>query len=118
MDKLLLFLNPGLEIGKIESNGQSLSFSRDYQVIVIDHPLAPGEEIELEVEYEGRIDEDIYQVNIPDDEFFSPAARYSSQKENYGRRRDFVSSGFTLLVPEVMWYPMTVPPVELQASKD
>ena len=38
MDKLLLFLNPGLEIGKIESNGQSLSFSRDYQVIVIDHP--------------------------------------------------------------------------------
>ena len=90
MDKLLLFLNPGLEIGKIESNGQSLSFSRDYQVIVIDHPLAPGEEIELEVEYEGRIDEDIYQVNIPDDEFFSPAARYS-QKENYGRRRAFVS---------------------------
>ncbi len=117
MDKLLLFLNPGLEIGKIESNGQILSFSRDYQVIVIDHPLAPGEEIELEVEYEGRIDEDIYQVNIPDDEFFSPAARYS-QKENYGRRRAFVSSGFTLLVPEVMWYPMTVPPVELQASKE
>lgn len=44
--------------------------------------IPPGEEIELEVEYEGRIDEDIYQVNIPDDEFFSPAARYS-QKENY-----------------------------------
>ena len=43
--------------------------------------IPPGEEIELEVEYEGRIDEDIYLVNIPDDEFFSPAARYS-QKEN------------------------------------
>ena len=117
MDKLLLFLNPGLEIGKIESNGQNLSFNRDYQVIVINHSLAPGEEIELEVEYEGNIDEDIYQVNIPDDEFFSPTVRYS-QKENYGRRRAFLSSEFTLLVPEVMWYPMTVPPVELQASKE
>lgn len=117
MDKFLLFLNPGLEIGKIESNGQNLSFSRDYQVIVIDHSLAPGEKIELEVEYEGSIDEDIYQVNIPNSEFFSPAARYS-QKEDYGRRRAFVSSDFTLLVPEVMWYPMTVPPVELQASKE
>ena len=50
MDKLLLFLNPGLEIGKIESNGQNLPFSRDYQVILIDHPLAPGGDIELEIE--------------------------------------------------------------------
>lgn len=117
MDKLLLFLNPGLEIGKIESNGQNLPFSRDYQVILIDHPLAPGGDIELEIEYEGGIDEDIYQVNIPDNEFFSPIAPYA-QKENYGRRKAFVSSGFTLLVPEVMWYPMTVPPVELQAAKE
>lgn len=86
-------------------------------MILIDHPLAPGGDIELEIEYEGGIDEDIYQVNIPDNEFFSPIAPYA-QKENYGRRKAFVSSGFTLLVPEVMWYPMTVPPVELQAAKE
>ncbi|MCQ4872352.1 golvesin C-terminal-like domain-containing protein [Butyricimonas paravirosa] len=117
MDQLLLFLNPGLKINKLESNGQNLPFHRDHQVIVIKRPVAPGENIELEIEYEGYIDEDIYQVNIPDDDFFAPVI-YTSYHENYGKRSAFVSDEFTLLVPEVIWYPTAVFPVELQASKE
>lgn len=117
MDRLLLFLNPGLKINKIESKGQKLPFQRDHQVIVIERPLAPSENIELEIQYEGNIDEDIYQVNIPDEDFFAPVV-YASYHENYGKRTAFVSGKFTLLVPEVMWYPSAVPPVELQASKE
>ncbi|WP_294142371.1 hypothetical protein [uncultured Sanguibacteroides sp.] len=117
IDQLLLFLNPGLKINKIESGGQNLSFHRDHQVIVIERPLAPGENIEIETKYEGNIDEDIYQVNIPDNKFFSPLT-WASPRENYGKRTAFVSNKYTLLIPQVMWYPTAVAPVELQASKE
>ncbi len=117
MEQLLLFLNPGLKIDKIESGGQNLPFHRDRQVIVIERPLAPGENIEIEMEYGGTIDEDIYQINIPDNKFFS-TVRYRFDYENYGRRTAFVSDKYTLLIPQVMWYPTAVPPVELQASKE
>jgi len=116
IDQLLLFLNPGLKINKIESNGQDLPFRRDHQVVVIEHSLIPNEKTELKIEYEGNIDEDIYQVNIPDDEYFSPIP-YSCE-ENYGKRPAFVSSKFTFLRPEVMWYPAAVPSLELQASRE
>ncbi|WP_294140452.1 hypothetical protein [uncultured Sanguibacteroides sp.] len=116
MEQLLLFLNPGLKIDKIESGGQNLPFHRDQQVIVIERSLAPGENIEIEITYGGTIDEDIYQVNIPDNKFFSP---HNWRKgENYGKRTAFVSDKYTLLLPQLMWYPTAVPPVELQASKE
>lgn len=117
MDQLLLFLNPGLKINKLESNGQNLPFHRDHQVIVIERPMASRENIELEIEYEGCIDEDIYQVNIPDDDFFAPVT-YTSYHENYGKRSAFVSDKYTLLIPEVIWYPTAIFPVGLQASKE
>jgi len=117
IDQVLLFLNPGLEINKMESNGQSVPFHRNYQVVVIERSLVPGENIELEIEYEGGIDEDIYQINIADEDYFAPVV-YTSFHENYGKRSAFVSGEFTLLVPEVMWYPMAVPPMELQSSKE
>ncbi|MFR5660155.1 MAG: hypothetical protein ACLUDU_20140, partial [Butyricimonas faecihominis] len=69
--------------------------------------MASGENIELEIEYEGCIDENIYQINIPDDDFFAPVT-YTSYHENYGKRSAFVSDKFTLLVPEVIWYPTAV----------
>ena len=107
MEQLLLFLNPGLKIDKIESGGQNLPFHRDRQVIVIERPLAPGENIEIEMEYGGTIDEDIYQINIPDNKFFS-TVRYRFDYENYGRHTAFVSDKYTLLIPQVMWYPTAV----------
>lgn len=117
MDQFLLFLNPGLKINKIESDGQNVPFRREHQIIIIERPLVPGETIELTIDYEGGIDEDVYQINVSDENFFSFDIPYSYH-ENYGKRRAFVSDGFTLLVPEVMWYPTTVPPVEFQASKE
>lgn len=117
MDQFPLFLNPGLVVNKIESDGQTVPFHRDRQVIVIERPLSPEENIDLKIEYEGKIDEDIYQVNIPDEDYFAPVT-FTSYNENYGKRSAFLSSDFTLLIPEVIWYPMAVAPVELQASKE
>lgn len=115
-DQLLLFLNPGLKINKIESDGQALPFHKDHQAILIERSLAPGEKVKLAIEYEGNIDEDIYQINIPDEEFFS--FNPYPDGENYGYHPAFVSAQFTSLRPEVMWYPMAVSPVKLQVSKE
>lgn len=117
MERFLLFLNPGLRINKVESNGQNIPWHREHQVVVIERPLEPGERAEVTMEYAGGIDEEVYQVNLPDEEFFSPVS-YTMHIENLGRRLAFVSGDFTLLVPEVMWYPMAVPPVGLMASRE
>ena len=117
MDQLLLFLNPGLKINKIESNGQDLPFYRDYLAVVIKRPLAPNEHIKLDITYEGYIDEDIYQINTPDEFFFSLEDNPFS-KENYGKHPAFVSSKFTFLRPEVLWYPTAVPSIAWQASAE
>lgn len=116
MDQLLLFLNPGLKINKIESNGQNLPFHRDHLAVVIERSLAPNEYIKLDITYEGYVNEDIYQINLPDENFFSPLPSFS--KENYGKHPAFVSSKFTFLRPEVLWYPTAVPSIAWQASAE
>ncbi|WP_292268468.1 hypothetical protein [Butyricimonas sp.] len=117
MDQLLLFLNPGLKINKIESNGQNLPFHRDHLAVVIERSLAPNEYIKLDITYEGYINEDIYQINLPDEKFF-PLKDNPFSKENYGKHPAFVSSKFTFLRPEVLWYPTAVPSIALQASAE
>lgn len=118
MGKILLYLNPGLSITALESGEKQLRFHRVHQVILVDHTLAPRESVDIKMEYEGSIDEDIYQLDINDDFFFSPPMAYYQDQENYGKRYAFVSDAFTLLVPEVMWYPMTVAPVKRQFSRE
>ncbi|WP_099292660.1 hypothetical protein [Butyricimonas sp. Marseille-P3923] len=117
MEKLLLFLNPGLKISRLESEGREIPFQRDKQVVVVERSLTPGDSVVLEMEYAGYIDEDIYQMNIDDDEYFAPV-RQSGKIERYGKRSAFVSGDYTLLIPEVLWYPAAVAPVALQPSKE
>lgn len=76
MDKFPLFLNPGLEISKIESDGQRVAFRKNRQVVVVERALACGEIVELKIEYEGSIDEDIYQVKILDEDYFAPVVLF------------------------------------------
>lgn len=118
LERVPLFLNPGLEVLQMLANGQDVPFTRDHQVILVDLPLARGDSVELTVEYGGCIDEYIYQVNILNEDFFAPISYVSWQNENYGKRTAFLSDRYTLLLPEVMWYPTTVAPVALQPAKE
>lgn len=118
LERVPLFLNPGLEVLQMLANGQDVPFTRDHQVILVDLPLARGDSVELTVEYGGCIDEYIYQVNILNEDFFAPISYVSWQNENHGKRTAFLSDRYTLLLPEVMWYPMTVAPVALQPAKE
>lgn len=117
MERLLLFLNPELKISRLEERGRKVPFRRDRQVVVIERSLAPGDSVVLDMEYGGYIDEDIYQVNIDDEGYFAPERRLVGV-EWYGKRSAFISKEYTLLIPEVLWYPAAVAPVALQPSKE
>ena len=116
MEKVVLYLNPGLEVERLESCGKAVPYERDRQVLLLEVALAAGDSVDLEMDYRGRIDGDVYQVNIPDGDYFAP--KESRRTENYGRRTAFVSEGYTLLIPEVLWYPVAVAPVDLQATEE
>ena len=105
----VLYLNPGLEVTCLEERGKALDFTRDGQVIMIDRSLAAGDSIHLFMRYSGVPDGRIAYLDLDD------AAYYDTKRDNnffrMGRRHVLVSDASLVLVPEVMWYPVTVPPV-------
>ncbi|KIO43605.1 hypothetical protein [Sanguibacteroides justesenii] len=117
MEQLILFLNPGLEISKLKSGEEKVPFRRDRQAVVVERSLAPGDSVVLEIDYGGCIDEDIYQVDIDEEDYFAPE-RPLTKVDRYGKRAAFVSGDYTLLIPEVLWYPAAVAPVALQPSRE
>lgn len=117
LEQLILFLNPGVEISSLKTKDGKVAFRRDRQVVVIDQTLAPGDSVMLTMEYGGRIDEDIYQVNMDDERYFAPE-RQLMPEDRYGKRSAFLSRTYTLLIPEVLWYPMAVAPLALLPSKE
>jgi len=111
LDNITLYLNPGLKVSDIHlASGDKLPFSTDFQAITIDHPLSPSDSVELRMEYAGTIDEAVGYLDFPDEKLKDTKDRLSL-KCRTGRHFALVGKDFTWLVPEMMWYPSTVPPV-------
>jgi len=108
-EKILLFLNPALEIRSMEIDNQQVSFSRNHQVILVDRSLVPKEEITLKITYEGSINEQIAYLDIADQLFYQGKTAF--QTFRLGKHYVFLKKDFTLLTPEIMWYPTSCPPV-------
>ena len=104
---IIIYLNPNLVISKITSQGEQLSFERDAQVAIIKKNLQPNEICQLTINYEGSIDENICYLDIEDEEY------HNTQSENsflcFGKKYAFVDNDYTLLTPETIWYPTTIP---------
>jgi len=109
LDKVLLYLNPSLEVTSLTVNGTTSLYKREKQVIVIPTRLSPGDSLLLELSYKGQIDERICYLNVPDAEMADTRKRmYLACR--LGKRYSYLGKDFTLLIPEVLWYPTTVPP--------
>jgi hypothetical protein len=109
-DTLVLYLNPALEVKQIRGEGKPLAFRREGQVVIVESPRNRLQR--LEIDYEGSIDERIAYLDISDelyDNTIAPGVTWRS-----GRRHAFVGDDFTLLTPEVLWYPVGSPPVNVQ----
>lgn len=109
LDKVLLYLNPSLEVTSLFINGTTSLYEREKQVIGVPARLSPGDSLLLELSYKGQIDERICYLNVPDAEIADTRERmYLACR--LGKRYSYLRKDFTLLIPEVLWYPTTVPP--------
>lgn len=128
IDSPILYLNPGLSIVSLTSEGQELFYNREGHVVVIKRRMECGEELPLRVEYEGIIDEAICYLELPDEEYHDTRMRIlplsadplgnmpKTRHELYsnGGRFAHVGNKYTILLPECLWYLSAVPPVNLQ----
>lgn len=105
----VLYLNPALEIVSIECNGAPVSFQREQQVIVIDKALQSKETTELTIRFKGGIDETICYTDILEKDYLDHTDRQHTFP--IGKKYAWLEKKFTLLTPECLWYPVSIPPV-------
>lgn len=108
MEKIILFLNPKLQITHIKYQDQIISYQRDHQAINIFHTLQPNEKIEVQIAYQGHVDENICYLDIPDHEFYD-SGQNSHHVQRHGRQFAYITPDYLLLHPECLWYPVSSP---------
>lgn len=108
LDKIILYLNPALQVSSVKSAGTPLPFTREKQAILISKSLAAGEEVVITVDYDGTIDEAICYTDVPEKELFNNPVSEGFYK--LGTRYAWLEPDFTLLTPECLWYPVAAAP--------
>ena len=117
VQEVILYLNPALQVNSILSEGAELSYTRENQVIRLQTRLAAGESRDLEISYAGGMDEHLCYLDVPD-EVLGNMSSHASGDCRYGKKYASLTTDFTLLIPECLWYPVTVPPVNPNSSYD
>lgn len=110
LEEIILYLNPGLKIISLTSDGINIPFKREHQVILVQKALPRSDSTRIQVMYEGKVDENLCYLDIPDKTIVNTSDRmYLASR--HGQHYAYQEKDFTLLLPEVLWYPTTVPPV-------
>ncbi|MCR9012865.1 ABC transporter permease/M1 family aminopeptidase [Gabonibacter chumensis] len=110
VDTVLFYLNPGLELSGLMIDGKELPFEREGQVIVVPCGMQPGGRSIVTMKYSGKIEGSICYPEIRDGEF---NAMDFNNLLCFGHRFFFLTDDFTLLTPETIWYPTTIPVVNV-----
>ena len=98
-------LNPGFEVTAVNMGGKPLSFWREEHLLKIDvqRTVKENERIAFTVEYEGVVDERICYLDIPE-EMLNTQEKFMDNF-NVGKRYGYQTAEYTLLTPELYWYP-------------
>lgn len=110
IENIILYLNPKLEIISLTSNNTEIPFTREHQVIALGRQLPSGDSLQLRITYAGGIDENVCYLDFPE-QITTNTSNNAYLACRYGKHYAFLEKDFTLLTPEVLWYPTTVPPV-------
>lgn len=113
VDRIILYLNPGLQISSVESGGTILDFKREHQIVIISKSLAPEAELTLTLKYSGKIDENVYYTDISQEELLN--TKIENALYRFGKRYAWLEDRYTLLTPEGLWYPVSIPPASPRA---
>ena len=103
MERVMLYLNPGLRVESLTCGEQAVPFEREEQAVIVERALQAGDTLRLEMEYGGTIDEAVCYTDVPVKE--RRARQAYKGLYNFGKRYAWVEKGFTQLTPECLWYP-------------
>jgi len=104
IDNYIFSLNPGLEVSRVDGEGQP-SFERDVHILSV-KPKKPLDSMLLDsltISYSGTIHEEACYLDV------NEAKRdtlYKAWLYNIDKRHAFVTKNYVLLTPEAMWYPV------------
>ncbi|MCK4538428.1 MAG: hypothetical protein KAV42_06480 [Candidatus Krumholzibacteria bacterium] len=111
IDRIVMRLNPGLEVEKVLSGGGALGFEREKQILYISpsKTIDPGDTLSFIVSYSGTIDEDACYPYILEEDRAAVSRLEHADMINIGKRYSFVGRDYVLLTPETLWYPAAGP---------
>lgn len=105
LTQLIFSLNPGLQVKELFLDGKPVVFKREIHLITItpELPFAAKQQAELEIRYQGTIDETACYLQTPDEERkkLNSIMLYKADK-----RAGFITPAYVLLTPETNWYPI------------
>jgi len=106
LNKLLFSLNDGLKISELKLNGNTVSFLREKQLVIVSDnvEIQPKEKLNIEFSYSGKINEALCYLDI-DEEIMM--RKYGKFVINVDKRFAFITPKYLLLSPESNWYPKT-----------
>ena len=113
LERIIFYLNPRLDLISLTKADADIPFKREHQVILVQQSLASRDSLRIHMRYEGKIDENICYLDVPNKMLASFDQRMY-QACRFGKNHAYLRENFTLLIPEVLWYPTTVPPISLQ----
>ena len=103
MERVVLYLNPGLEVEQVACGGQAAAFTRDGQAVLVEQALEAGATLRLELAYSGGIDEAVCYTDVAVE-----GRRKAIAHEwffHFGKRYAWLTEEFVQLTPECLWYP-------------
>ena len=117
LNEVVLYLNPSLKIQHLSVGDTPVKYERENQVVRIDVPLESGECTTLRLEYKGKVDARTCYLDLPENQLnhLPNRSRFACR---YGKQYGFLGEDYTLLIPEMLWYPVTHPPVHLQSRHE
>ncbi|WP_294142596.1 hypothetical protein [uncultured Sanguibacteroides sp.] len=113
IDSVVLYLNPGLEVVKLTTGGEVLPFRRERQVLIVPLSMEAGETRRVEMEYGGSISPAVCYAEVVNIDSLAMTRRYYMY--NTGQNYFYLQPDYTLLTPECLWYPSSIPPVNVDS---
>lgn len=109
LEHIILYLNPALQVTEVRYNGGTIHFHREHQAILIEKELPAKGKAEITIRYRGGIDERICYADVPEKEWLDNTT--PQKLDPLGKHYMWLEEKFTLLTPECLWYPVSIPPV-------
>ncbi|MEY8591804.1 hypothetical protein AALK14_10180 [Butyricimonas hominis] len=109
LERIVLFLNPGLRVTGLSTGDGMLEYRREGQVLSIARALGAGDSLRLRMEYSGHIDDRFCDLHLRDSLYED--AFYHDRFYATGRQGAFVEDDLLVLTPASVWYPVAIPPV-------